>query len=144
MIKLAAIFFIVMAICGCNPIDTYYLISEESIQKGTDGITDSTFKRNREILYASMRFRLKIESYDNFRVKVMITHDFSKLNTDAKKEDPKNMWSTPSILELTACNFFNENNWNCGESNQYKDMFIMSNGELSYEELKLIKKYSIN
>ena len=142
MIKLAAIFFIAMAICACNPIDTYYVISEESIQKGTDGITDSTAKRGRELLYASMIFRVKIESYNNFRVKVMITHDFSKLNTDAKKVDPNNIWSSPSIRDLTACNFFNENNWNCGESNQYKDMFIMSNGELSYGELKLIKKYS--
>ena len=143
MKKLTAIFFIAIIISGCNPIDTYYIISEESIQKGTDGISDSSFKKNRELLYTSMRIRLKIESYDNFRVKVMITHDFSELNTDAKKVDPNNIWSSSLIRELNACDFFNESNWNCGESNEYKNIYIMSNGELSIGELKLIKKYGI-
>jgi hypothetical protein len=143
MFKYFTILIFISGISGCNPIDTYYINSEESIKKRVDGITSNVYKKNLEILFASMRYQIKIEKDKKISMKVMITHDFKDYVIDEETMEGFKKLGTPSIQELTYCDYFDEKNWNCGENSKYKDRFIMSNGDLSNGEMKLIKKYRL-
>jgi hypothetical protein len=127
---------ILLTLSACNFIEPYYVRSEDSIKK----VENQNLKK----LLSADKFYLKFQYQPKFGFKLLVTTEFpSSKVKDWDSEDVETL-SMPNIRNLFACDYFDEKNWNCGDDDTNKKLFIMKNGVLYNGSSKLEKRYKFN
>jgi len=126
-LRLTLIFSAVI-ISGCKLIDTYYTAPENYIRDKTLQEVAIGYKVDQVIrAYSFIEIRIALQKNPSFSVRTMMTNGFHK-NYETKEIEAENKIK---ITVYEECDYFNDENWNCGFSKLNKHEIQMEDGELT-------------